>query len=421
MTDAEPRPRDRSRPYDIVLWGATGFTGRLVAEHLVRTRADGELRLALAGRSRDKLEALRRELAAIDPAARELPIELADSFDAAALDALMAKTTVVCTTVGPYAKYGAELVAACVRQGTDYCDLTGEVPFIRTMIDRHHDAAHQAGARIVCCCGFDSIPSDLGTFMMQQAFRKRHGVPARQVKLAVRSTKGGFSGGTVASMVEIAQAARHDPETRRLLLDPYALDPADGRRGPDGRDPHGVGFDDDFGGWTAPFVMAAVNTRVVRRSNALMAYAYGEEFGYQEFMTFPRGPKGRLRAAAVARGLVAFMVAVALGPTRSLMQRFVLPAPGEGPDQAAREAGYFTMRLLAKGPVGGGEQEEIFGRVEGHKDPGYGATAIMLGESARCLAIDPVISEGGVITPTVAMGELLLGRLRAAGMIFAVE
>lgn len=420
MTDAEPRPRDRSRPYDIVVYGATGFTGRLVAEHLVRTRADGDLRLALAGRNRDKLERLRTDLATIDPAAADLPIEIADSFDAAALDAMAAKTTVVCTTVGPYLKYGAELVAACVRQGTDYADLTGEVPFVRRMIDQHHEAAREAGARIVCCCGFDSIPSDLGALMMQLAFRKRHGVTAQRVKLGVRSTKGGFSGGTVASMIEMTELIRREPDTRRLMFDPYSLDPADGRRGPDGRDPRGVGFDDDFAGWTAPFIMAAVNTRVVRRSNALSGYAYGEDFGYTEFMTFPPTLKGRLRANAIDKGIMALLVGVAMGPTRALLQRFVLPSPGEGPDEQERESGYFKMRLHARGVVDG-DEEEIFGRVEGFKDPGYGGTAIMLGESARSLALDPVISEGGVTTPAVAMGEALLERLRGAGMVFAVE
>lgn len=420
MTDAKTEPRDRSRPYDIIVYGATGFTGRLVAEHLVRTRADGDLRLALGGRNRGKLEKVRAELAAIDPGVADLPLVVADSFDATALDLMAAKATVVCTTVGPYGKYGAELVAACVRQGTDYCDLTGEVPFIRTMIDRHHEAAREAGARIVCCCGFDSIPSDLGTFMMQQAMRKRHGVPARRVKLAVRSTKGGFSGGTVASMIEIAKAARRDADVRRLLVDPYSLDPADGRRGPDGRDPRGVGFDQELNGWTAPFVMGAINTRVVRRSNALLGYGYGEDFGYTEFMTFPPNTKGRLRAIAIDKGIVALMVGVALDPTRALLQRFVLPAPGEGPSEQEREAGSFEMRLHACATVDG-DEEEIFGRVEGHKDPGYGGTAIMLGESARCLALDPVGSDGGVLTPAVAMGDALLTRLRGAGMVFAVE
>ncbi|MEX1363604.1 MAG: saccharopine dehydrogenase NADP-binding domain-containing protein [Nannocystaceae bacterium] len=418
MTDAPSR--DRSRPYDIVLWGATGFTGRLVAEHLVRTRADGGLRLALGGRSRDKLEQVRAHLATIDSAAAELPLELADSFDGAALDAMVAKATVVCTTVGPYSKYGAELVAACVRQGTHYCDLTGETPFIRKMIDEHHEAARESGTRIVCCCGFDSIPSDLGTLMMQRAMQQRHGVPAREVKLAVQSTKGGFSGGTVASMIEITKAARADSEVRRVLLDPYGLDPADGRRGPDGRDPRGVGFDDDFDGWTAPFVMAAINTRVVRRSNALQGYAYGEDFSYQEFMTFRRGVKGRLMAGAVAQGMNAMMIGVALEPTRALLQRFVLPAPGEGPSEQEREEGFFKMRLLARAEVDG-KPAQLRGRVEGFKDPGYGGTAIMLGESARCLAIDPLDSEGGITTPAAAMGDALLSRLRGAGMVFSVD
>lgn len=420
MTDSV-RQHDRSRPYDIVIWGATGFTGRLVAEHLVRTRSDGDLRIALAGRNLDKLQQIRRELAAIvDPSAADIPLEIADSFDAEALDALAGKTTVVCTTVGPYAKYGAELVAACVRQGTDYCDLTGEVTFIRRMIDQHHAAANEKGTRIVCCCGFDSIPSDLGALMMQRAMQARHGVPARQVKLAVTSSKGGASGGTVASMLELAEQMRKDKSIRRLLGDPYALEPEGGPRGPDGSDYMGVRFDDDINGWTAPFVMAAVNTRVVRRSNALMNHAYGTDFSYDEFMSFRPGPRGFAKACAIVGGLGGFFAAVGFDPTRALLQRFVLPAPGEGPDEEQRENGFFKMRLHARSEVDG-KTVELRGRVQGFKDPGYGGTAIMLGEAARCLAIDPLDSEGGVITPASAMGDALLDRLRGAGMVFSVD
>ncbi|MCH9684262.1 MAG: saccharopine dehydrogenase NADP-binding domain-containing protein [Deltaproteobacteria bacterium] len=425
MPDAAPavRPRDRSRAYDIVLWGATGFTGRLVAEHLVRHPGDVPLRIALAGRSRDKLEALRTELAAIDPAAADLPLELADSFDKQALDALAAKAEVICTTVGPYLEYGAALVDACVQHGTDYCDLTGEVPFIRQMIDAHHEQAQRSGSRIVCCCGFDSIPSDLGTLMMQQAMHEQHGVSARDVKLAVTASRGGFSGGTVASMIEMVERMRKDQSLRRLMANPYALDPSDEKPGPDSPDQKGVRFDDDLDRWTAPFVMAAVNTRVVRRSNALLGYDYGRDFRYQEFMAFRRGAKGLGSAWSVAGGLVGFLGAVTIKPTRKLLQRFVLPAPGEGPSLEQREAGLFRMRLFARGSGSNGEDVVLRGRVEGNKDPGYGGTAIMLGESARCLALDGATldSPGGISTPAAAMGSTLIERLRGAGMVFSVD
>ena len=416
-----PRTRDRSRPHDIALWGATGFTGQLVAEHLVRTRSTGDLRLALAGRSRPKLEALRDRLAKIDPAAAELSIVVADSFDRSSLDAMTADAEVVCTTVGPYARYGAKLVESCVEHQTDYCDLTGETTFIRPMIDAHHEAARERGARIVCCCGFDSIPSDIGTLMMQRAMQERHGVPAQQVKLAVVGSRGGASGGTVASMLEMAQAMQRDKAVRVLAADPYGLNPEGERHGPDGRDRMGAFFDPDLDRWTGPFVMAAINTRIVRRSNALLGYPYGRDFRYQEVVGFPRGPRGMLGAWGLAAGMTGFFAAVALPPTRALLTRFVLPSPGEGPDEATRESGYYRMRLFARGA--GPDGPVLRGRVAGHKDPGYGATAIMLGEAARCLAVDgpELDSPGGILTPASAMGEALLLRLRDAGLEFEVD
>lgn len=418
MSAADPAPRPRDRTYDVIVWGATGYTGRLVAEYLVRS-GPGDLRLALGGRDRGKLEAVRSELAKAHPTAAELPLELADSHDSASLDALAAKTTVVCTTVGPYSKYGAELVAACVRQGTDYCDLCGEVDFIRRMIDEHHEAARERGCRIVSCCGFDSIPSDIGTLMMQQAMRERHGVPATEVKLAVLATKGGFSGGTVASMVHLTEVMKRDSSVRALVADPYGLDPSDSPRGPDRPDALGVHFDEDFG-WTGPFVMAGINTRVVRRSHALLGHPDGRDFRYQEVMSFRPGPRGFLKAAALAGGLVGFLAAMSIGPTRALLVGKVLPKPGEGPSPEQREAGFFEMRVVARGKVDG-KTVMLRGRIAGDKDPGYGDTARMLGESALCLALDPLESAGGVITPRVAMGVPLLERLRRAGLVFSVE
>ena len=267
-------PRDRSRPHDLVLWGATGFTGEIVAEYLVRWAAahpDVGLRWALAGRNQAKLEQVRSRLVSIDPTAAELPLITGDSHDRASLDAIARDASVVCTTVGPYAQYGAELVAACVEHGTDYCDLTGENHFIRRMIDAHQTAAEASGARIVNCCGFDSIPSDLGTLVLQDAAEKRHGRPCDRVTLYVDRVKGGMSGGTIASMKNLMEEAEKDPEVRRIFGHPYALNPEGEREGPDGSDARGVGRSPD-GRWTAPFVMAAINTRIVRRSNALLGY-----------------------------------------------------------------------------------------------------------------------------------------------------
>ena len=418
-----PRSRDRSRPHDIVLWGATGFTGQLVAEYLTRHHLgdahDPPLRLALAGRNRKKLERVRADLARIRPEAAELPLLVGDSFDAASLDAIAEQASVVCTTVGPYAKYGAELVAACVRHGTDYCDLTGETQFIRRMIDAHQDEAVRTGARIVHCCGFDSIPSDLGTLMLQEEAKERYGAPLREVKFFAGESKGGFSGGTVASMLNLLEEAERDPHVRKVMGHPYALNPDGERRGPDGSDQKGVRYDDDLGMWTAPFIMAAINTRVVRRSNALMGYAYGKDFRYSEVMSTGKGPAGLARAAAVTAGMGGFVAGVAIKPIRKILEDRVLPAPGEGPDAEAREEGFFVVRLLGEMADG----RKVRGRVEGDHDPGYGETALMLGESAVCLALEgaELDAPGGIRTPASTMGATLIQRLRRAGMVFRIE
>ena len=417
------RTRDRSRRHDVVLWGATGFTGALVAEYLAEGLPETGLRLALGGRSSRKLETLRDRLAERFPDAADLPLVVADSHDRPSLDTMAADAEVVCTTVGPYAKYGHELVEACVDAGTDYCDLTGEVPFIRAMIDRHHDRARSTGARIVHCCGFDSIPSDLGTLMLQEAAVERFAVPADRVTLVVGASRGGFSGGTVASLTNVVEQAKADREIRRIVSDPYALNPEGERRGPDGPDLLGPRFDPELGRWTGPFVMASINTRVVRRSNALLGWRYGRDFRYAEVTGFSSGFKGRIVAGAVAAGIGALVGALGLGPTRTLLLKTVLPKSGEGPDLETRENGFFNISLHGQGASTDKGDFELTARVRGHKDPGYGETATMLGEAALCLALDgaELPSPGGVLTPASAMGMTLVGRLRRAGMVFAVD
>ncbi len=419
--DTLPRRRDRSRRFDLVLWGATGFTGRLVAQYLVENYGETDLRLALGGRDLAKLEGVRADLARIRPEAAELPLLTGDSFEVSSLRAIASQAEVVCTTVGPYAKYGAGLVEACVEEGTDYCDLTGETPFIRRMIDAHHTRAVQTGARIVHCCGFDSIPSDLGTWMMYRAMEER-GAELREVAFYAGESRGGFSGGTVASMLNLMEEAKKDPSVRRILRDPYALNPEGERQGPDGPDPMKVRFDRKLGMWVGPFLMAAINSRVVRRTNALLGYPYGRGFRYSEQMSFGRGPKGFAMATAVSAGLAVFVTAASIDPLRKLLARKVLPKPGEGPSREERESGFFVARLVAGGRMGAGKTVELRGRVEGHKDPGYGETAKMLSESALCLVLDGAALEapGGVGTPASILGDRLLERLRAAGMIFEV-
>ncbi len=413
---AAPRVRNRSRDFDIVLWGATGFTGRLVAEYLVRNylHKDGNktgLRLALAGRNREKVETIAQEIGA-----PELPILIGDSFDAESLDAIASRAEVVITTVGPYAKYGHELVAACVRNATDYCDLTGEPNFVREVIDAHHETAKENGARIVHCCGYDSIPSDLGTLMVQEAMKERHGTYAPEVKMAAGEMSGGPSGGTLATMINMVDDLKADPNLRKVLGNPYALNPK-GVRGPDKGDQTGIRFDKDFDMWTAPFLMAGINTRIVRRSHALMGLPWGEGFCYSEVMTTGKGAKGFARAATIAGGVAGFLGLIAFPVTRPIVEKR-LPAPGEGPDKEARENGFFKTRLIALG-----DGHEVRGLVEGFQDPGYGATSIMLSEAALCLALEgpELRSEGGVTTPTVAMGMRLVERLRDAGMKFEIQ
>jgi short subunit dehydrogenase-like uncharacterized protein len=320
----------------------------------------------------------------------------------------------VCTTVGPYAKYGAPVVAACAQHGVDYCDLTGETHWIRRMIDAHHEQAQKTGARIVHCCGFDSLPSDLGVWAMQEHAERAHGKPCTSIVYALRKTRGGISGGTIASMMNIMDEAKRDRSVRKVLMDPYALTP--GERGPDGPDQRGVAYDDDLKAWTAPFVMAAINTRIVRRTNALSDYQYGRDFRYREVMSFPSGARGLAMATGVTAGLGAFLAASALDPMRKLLESKVLPKPGEGPNQHTRETGSFDVRLFGRG-----DGFTCEGQFAGKGDPGYGATSVMLAESALCLALDGRSTGGGVLTPAYAMGEKLVTRLRTAGFTITAE
>lgn len=409
---------DEQREFEIVLWGASGFTGRLTAEYLHgKNPTEPPLRWALAGRDRAKLEQTRKELGrASGRPSDSIPILVGDSRDDAFLDALTQRTSVVCTTVGPYAQYGSSLVEACARNGTDYCDLTGEVYWMQRMIEAHEDAARASGARIVFTCGFDCIPSDLGAFYVQREMQARFGESCDHIQLRVKGFSGAFSGGTVASMLNMLDEAENDPAAGRAMKDPYALNPRTERRGPDSPEPVAPRYDADFGQWTAPFVMAGINTKVVRRSNALLDFAYGRDFRYDEAMLMGRGPIGAAKAAGLSAGSAAMMGAMAIGSLRRLAADRV-PQPGTGPTRKQREAGYFD--LLVRGTSASGRV--LNGRVRGDLDPGYGSTSKMLGESALSLARDPLLVGGGIWTPASAMGEALLARLPEAGVTFEIE
>ncbi len=409
------------REFEIVVWGATGFTGKLTAECLARRSSEiGGVRWALGGRNRAKLESVRKELGdetGLDVSS--VPILVGDSDDDDFLAELSQRTNVVCTTVGPYAKYGSRLVAACAANGTHYCDLTGESHWMQQMIDRHHDEATASGARIVFSCGFDCIPSDLGAFFLQREMLKRHGARCRAIQFRVQGFSGGASGGTIASMLNMMEEAERDPQVMRTMNDPYALNPKGERHGPDGPQRFAPSHDNDFEQWVAPFVMGGIDTQVVRRSNALLDYAYGRDFRYDEAVLMGSGPLGFAKAAATSVGTAAMMAAMSAGPIRRRVARR-LPSPGDGPSKEKREAGYFDIRIRAEHPTD--PSKALQGRVTGDRDPGYGSTSKMLTESALCLASDPLTVGGGFWTPASSMGEPLLARLTEhAGVTFTIS
>lgn len=421
VRSCETEAVSNERRFDVILFGATGFTGQLVAEYLLESGPEG-LRWALAGRNAKKLEGVKDQLAARFPAAKDLEILVGDSLDRAAMDRIAGECKVVCTTVGPYARFGEPLVAACAAAGTHYCDLTGEPQFVRRCVDAYEAQAKETGARIVHCCGFDSIPSDLGTLMITDALVAQGATPTG-VKTFAGESKGTASGGTIASMMNVLEEVKRDPSLRKVLGHPYGLNPEGEKSGPDGSDLKSVRFDDDIGMWTCPFVMASINTRIVRRSHALRGFPFGKEFRYSEVMSTGKGPKGFMRAATMTGGLGGFMAAMQVEPAKKFIADKYLPKPGEGPSREAREAGFFVFRVLGFGTSESGEKVVLRGKIRGEKDPGYGETAKMLGESALCLALDadrlPV--GGGSWTPATAMGNVLLERLRTAGMTFEVQ
>lgn len=396
------------RDLDLVVYGATGFVGRLTAEYLARS-APAETRIGLAGRSRQRLEEVR---AGLGPAAADWPILIADSGDRDALLAMTGQTRAVATTVGPYRQYGLPLATACAENGTHYADLTGEVLFIRETIKQLHDVASASGARIVHSCGFDSIPSDLGVLLLHEQAREVGSGRLTDTTAVFGPMKGGVSGGTIASLTGQLDEVKRDPAARRIALDPYALSASRPQSAGSERDPLRPKHEPSFETWTAPFVMAFFNTRIVRRSNSLGDQPYGPNFRYREVMATGKGPLGALAATGVAAGLGALFGSLSLKPTRLLLDR-VLPDPGEGPSEKARREGHFRLRLRAKTEEG----QTVEATVAATGDPGYAATAVMLAESGLALALDAdrLPDAGGVLTPASGIGTALIDRLRQAG------
>ena len=391
-----------TREFEVVILGASGFTGRLVAEYLLKQYGlNKDLKWAIAGRNEAKLQGIRKELGN-----EEIPIIVADSLDEAAMNSLAARTKVLCTTVGPYAKFGDLAVAACIANGTHYCDLTGEVQWIRKMIDTHYEAAKSAKVKITHCCGFDSVPSDMGVYFLQQEAQKKFGAYCSEIKMGLKAASGGMSGGTYASLSNVMEEVQNNPSIGKVLVNPYGLNPQGEMSGLDKKDLRAVKYDDDFKSWKSPFIMAAINTKVVRRSHALSGYPYGKDFKYDEFTLTGDGFGGRMKGF----GSVIPLAIMGAAKPGSFLKKIVdnrLPKPGEGPNKEQREKGFFNFRILGKMQDG----QTIVGKVTGDRDPGYGSTSKMLGEAAVCLAKDQLPETYGVITPSISMGDAFLKRL----------
>ncbi|GAA3699837.1 saccharopine dehydrogenase family protein [Gordonia hankookensis] len=413
---SSPAPGSNAREFDVVVFGVTGFVGELTARYLAEHAPTGT-RVALAGRSETKLAATRKRLPA---RAHDWPLIVADSSSPASLDAMVARTRVICTTVGPYLRYGEALVVAAASAGTDYVDLTGEAPFVHFSINKAHETAVATGARIVHSCGFDSVPSDLGVYLLYNKIADDKAGELTDTTFVVKSFKGGISGGTFDSVRVIAEQSR-DAETRRLLLNPHSLsgEPGNTPRVSMSSEPSDMTMisakkvDPSMRGTLAPFFMAASNTRIVRRTDALLNNPYGKDFRYAETMSVGQVPGvSTLIAGVVAVGTGVFLGAMSFGPTRKLLDR-LLPKPGEGPSVKVREKGSFVTETYTTTTTGRRYRSQM--RMKG--DPGYKATAIMLGESALTLALerDRLSSLTGVLTPAAAMGDVLANRLRAAG------
>lgn len=402
-----------SQPFDIIVYGATSFVGQIMTRYMHEQFADESVSWAIAGRSEEKLQTLSDETGLSD-----VEMIIADAGDEEALRALCARGKVIISTVGPYALYGDTLVKVCAETGTHYCDLSGEPQWIRKMQDQHAETAKASGAYIVNCCGFDSIPSDLGVHFLQQAALKAYGQTCNKIDMRVVKMKGGASGGTIASIINMVKEASTDAELRRQLKDPYSLCPPG----------HGfkarqktvkMAFDREYGSWIAPFVMAAINTRVVHRSNALSGNSYGDHFLYEEAMITGKGRRGKRMARGMSLAMAGFMTGLVVPPVRWMLENVFLPKPGEGPSEKEQLNGEYDLFFTGTTPDG----DTVKARVTGDRDPGYGSTAKMLAQSAACIAQDvPDTTEGGFWTPATLLGDALITRLENyAGLTFEME
>ena len=394
--------------FDVIIWGATSFTGKLVCEYIFSNYKTNEIKWAMAGRDKKKLEDVRSEIADTS-----VPILLADSFDENTLSDLVKQTKVMCSTVGPFSVYGTLLVDLCVRFKTNYCDITGEAHWIRTLIDNFHGEAKSKKIKIVNSCGFDSIPSDMGVYFIQNKIKKVYKNYAKSIKMRVAGIRGGISGGTYSSINNLLSEAYNDKTIFKVLNNPYGLNPNDKMEGLDKKDLRKIIFDKESNSWIYPFIMAGINTKIVRRSNALSNFQYGKDFRYEEAMMAGKGISGFWKSI-----LAVFPLAmIGLSPN-SFLKKIVnlyMPKPGEGPGIEKRKNGFYNLRFY----ITIDEKRKAFAKVIGDSDPGYGSTSKMLAESALCLAFDNLPENYGVVTPSFSMGDKLLNRLNEnAGLKF---
>jgi len=399
-----------TKELDLIIWGATGFTGQLVSEYINKKYSNSTLKWGIAGRNKEKASVVANRLN-ID----KERIFIANSNDIESLIKLTSKTKVICTTVGPYAKYGSNLIEACIKTNTNYCDITGETQWIRKMIDKYHFEAKENKIKIINSCGFDSIPSDMGVFYSQKKIFEKTGKYANKINMRVAGAKGGISGGTYNSLSNVLEEARVDKEVRKTLTNPYGLNPIDKQTGPDKADLQSVIFDKVSNSWIAPFVMAGINTKIVRRSHALIDFKYGSDFCYDEATLSGKGVMGQLKGYLSL--IPIFLATRKKGSFIKNIVDYILPKSGEGPSKKTRISGYYNLRFYLT------QQNKIYlSKVIGDMDPGYGSTSKMLAESAVCLAIDQIPETYGVLTPSTALGEPLLKRLQEnAGLTFIFD
>ena len=395
---------------DLIIWGATGFTGQLVSEYINKKYSNTALKWGIAGRNKEKASVIAKRL----NIAKDR-VFIADCNNIESLIKLTSKTKVICTTVGPYAKLGTNLIDACIKTNTNYCDITGETQWIRKMIDKYHSKAKENKIKIINSCGFDSIPSDMGVFYSQKKLFEKTGEYANKINMRVAGAKGGISGGTYNSLSNVLEEARVDKEVRKTLTNPYGLNPIDKQNGPDKADLQSVIFDKVSNSWIAPFVMAGINTKIVRRSHALIDFKYGSDFSYDEATLSGKGVLGQVKGYLSL--IPIFLATRKKGSFIKNIVDYVLPKSGEGPSEKTRISGYYNLRFYLT------QQNKIYlSKVVGDMDPGYGSTSKMLAESAVCLALDKTPETYGILTPSVALGDPLLKRLKEnAGLTFIFD